>query len=165
MAKSTNMLADIASVISNGPAAATLALSIVASGAIMDYQGNTALAQETLQEAKNMLTTVKAVTDSTDTAELALINGLLAVLSGTSNPSTQVLTDTATAVAAGANSASQAKAISATGPIQDYVGMLTAVQVRFQQLLGQLTALYNNTDTGTDGTNRTLLNQLVTVLV
>lgn len=164
MPKSTAMLTDIGSVITTGPATATTANAISPTGPVTDYPGVCKLVQLALQEASVMLNKVKTVTDGSD-PNLTPINKLIAVINGTASPSTAVLTDCTTLVTTAPTAASVVLANAANGPIQDSVGMLYAIQNRFQEMKSQLTALYGLTDSGTDSSNRTLLNNLVLVLV
>ena len=164
MPKSTAMITDIGTVITNGPNAATVAKAIAPAGPIQDYQSNCKGILLRLQECVNLLGTVKSVTVSGDATELGLINGLIAVANGTANPSTQVITDAAAAVAAGPNAGSAALAIAPSGPILDFVGCLTAVQTKFREMIPLLTYIKTATDS-TDSANLTLINNLLLVLV
>lgn len=164
MPKSTAMITDMTSVITNGPQAATTANAIAAAGPITDYPGVCKLQLEIMNEALNMLTLVNTVLDGSDPIKTT-VGALIDVLDGSGSPSTAVLTDAAAAAVATPTAASVILATRAAGPIQDINGMLEAISVRFRQMKGVLTGLYGLTDNGTDSTNRTLLNNLVLVLV
>ncbi len=172
MAKSTAMLTDIGTVITNGPGATTLATVNAAAGPLMDYLGNCNLVKTKLQEAEVQLAAIKTDTDSTDSTNLTLINGLLAVINGTGSPSTAVLTDINSVISNGPNAATLAKAIIAAGPILDYPGMTHSVRRKVQEimvLLGGYTndpvgGIYSVTASG-DTANKALLLTLVNVLV
>lgn len=73
MANSTAMITDMSTVATNGPNAATTALAIVASGAIIDYPGMVQSVITDLSDLKTKLGLVLADTDVTDSANLALI--------------------------------------------------------------------------------------------
>lgn len=164
MPKSTAMVTDITSVITNGPAAATTAKAIAAAGPIMDYPGVCKQVLLTMEEAAIALAAVKVDTDSGD-GNLTLINGLLALLNGTSNPSTQAITDAKALAQTDFAAASDTLAIAAGGPIMDLKGMAYKIYRNFEEMVSPLTYLHTDTDSGTDSTNRTLLNNLLLVLV
>lgn len=86
-APSSHAVTDMAAVIANGPAAATTAKAIAAAGPIMDYVGICKLVLLKLQECYELLSpspyipkALISVTDSTDSANLALLIGVAAVL-------------------------------------------------------------------------------------
>jgi hypothetical protein len=173
MPKSTSMLADVTSVVTNGPNAATQALAIAAGGPIMDYTGNVRNVRRMIEEALvvlggSTLKGIKAVLDGAD-PNLTLVNGLIALINGTGGPSTAALADLGTAITNGATAASAALAIAAGGPIMDIVGNLRLVQTKLNSakvLLGGTTlkGIKDVTDS-TDSTNLTLVNNLILVLV
>jgi hypothetical protein len=73
MANSTAMITDITTVATNGPNAATTALSIVASGAIIDYPGMVQSVITDLSDLKTKLGLVLNDTDASDATNKALI--------------------------------------------------------------------------------------------
>lgn len=77
MANSTHIITDITTVITNGPNAATQALANVASGQIMDYEGNCNLILLKAQEMQVLLTAIIGDTDASDATNLGLLNGIL----------------------------------------------------------------------------------------
>ena len=86
-APSSTAVTAMKSVLTNGPAAATTAKASAAAGPIMDYIGNCNLVLLKLQEVYELLSpspyvpkTLIYVTDSTDSVNLALLNGIAAVL-------------------------------------------------------------------------------------
>ncbi len=164
MPKSTAMITDMTSVITNGPAAVTTANAIAAAGPIMDYVGVCKLALLKMNEAEIALAVMKTDTDAGD-GNLTQVNALLGLLNGTSGPSTAALADAGTLTTTAWAAASNVKAISATGPIMDLVGMAYKVLRALQELVPLLTYIKTNTDNGTDSTNRTLISNLLLVLV
>src|SRR5580692_3014153 len=90
---STNLIGDISTVITNGPNAASTAKAIAASGPILDYPGMTLSLKLTFQEAQVLLARLITDTDSTDSANLALLTGVAHALVGTSAPSAHVIAD------------------------------------------------------------------------
>src|SRR5678815_4804584 len=120
MSASTQILADIQTVITSGPSTLTKAACIAAAGPILDYQGNSKLALLRFQEADLLLNAVEGVTDPTDdTANLALIDGVIAALEGTGSPSTTLIADLNTVLTNGVSGATQANAIDPAGQIMD----------------------------------------------
>lgn len=164
MAAADSYLDDIGTVITNGPAAATVAAAIAAAGPINDYVGNSYSLQLHLREAKVQLTLVKSVTDSGDTANLALINKLLAALNGTATPSTVLLTDIQSVIDTAPGAATTAAAIAAAGPIMDYFGMLNSIKLHLQEAYTIAKLLHSVTDNSTDSANKTLLADMLTGL-
>lgn len=165
MSASSSLIADTTTVITNGPATVTKANAIAPAGPIQDYQGNCKLLLLKFQESEVLLKVMVTDTDASgDSANLALINGIIAALAGTSSPSTAVLTDIKTVLTNKPQGTTGAKAIAAAGPIMDYIGNTKAVQRKLEECSVQLTSLISITDAGTDGTNKTLLqNILLTV--
>lgn len=164
MAASSNLIGNMTTVTTNGPAAATLAAAIAAAGPIMDYQGNCQLALLKLKEAVINIARIKTVTNAADTANLALINKLLAALNGTSTPSTTLLADIASVIATGPGAATIAAANAAAGPLMDYNGCLVLAQLTLKEVLALLTVVYSITNAGTDATNRGLIADIITAL-
>ncbi len=76
MPASTHVIADITTVITNGPNAATQALANVASGVIMDYNGNTNLLLLKMQEISILLAAIVGDTDASDGTNLTLLNNI-----------------------------------------------------------------------------------------
>jgi hypothetical protein len=177
MPKSTSILADLNTAISNGPAGNTLANAIAAAGPIQDYVGNCYALKLKFQSASNLLGgdtvikgSVKQVTDTGDSANLTLINKLIAILNGTSTPSTAALADSGTLasntqVGTGVGAATLANAIAPAGPIQDYAGNCSIIQKKFQEAQVLLTKIVAVTDSSGDATNFALLNNILLALV
>lgn len=161
MPASSSLIVDMGTVLSNGPTAATAALAIRAAGPIQDYAGNTQVAQQKLKEASATMTQTKAATDSGD-SNLTNINKILAALNGTSTPSTTLITDLNTVITAGPTAATSAKAIAATGPIMDYLGMLYTVLNKLKDAKALVTTIKAATDAG--DTSLTQLNNVLTAL-
>lgn len=162
MGASTALITDMTSVITNGPNAASLAKAINPTGPIMDYQGNCRLSLLKLQEAERLLTLLISVTDSGDASKTTL-TAVVHAIDGLSAPSSALLTDMKTAIAAGPAAATKANAISATGPIDDYPGIENLVLLKLDEANVLLTSIKAVTDS-TDATNLTLINNLLTAL-
>ena len=158
---STSLIADTTSVISNGPSTTTKANAIAAAGPIQDYVGNCNLSLLKLKEAEVLLTTLKTDTDASgDATNLALINGILAALNGTGSPSSHVITDIQTVRTNGPQGTTLAKSIAGAGPIQDYIGNCEGVRRKLQETYALNVYIVDVTDSGTDGTNKTLLQNI-----
>ena len=171
MAKSTQIEADLLSVITTNAAAptaagyvATLALCNAPSGNILDYPGMVAQCYLKAQSLWAHLKTLKAGTDSTDTANLAYINGIIAVLAGTGSPSTQVVTDIGLLVTAGPTAADLVDTTAAAGPIMSWANMAALIQMKIAELKIMATLLYNQTAVS-DTANKALLLGVTQVLV
>lgn len=163
---STNIIADLGTVYTNGPSAATSAKAIAAAGPIMDYPGMVAGNKLRAQYCSVLLNQIKTDTDAgSDGTNLALLNKLLAVLLGTSTPSTTCIADINTVISNGPSAATLAKASAAAGPIMDYQGNTHAVRRIFQELKVFITIIVTDTDAGSDATNLGLLNGILQVLV
>jgi hypothetical protein len=177
MAKSTNFINDLTTAITNGPQGTTLANAIAAAGPIMDYKGNCQLALLKMKGASNLLGgdtfikgSLKQVTDAGDTTNLGLINGLIAVLNGTSSPSTQAITDSTTLfnnarTGTGVGAATTANCNAAAGPIMDYVGNSGAARKMLEEIQVLLAKVASVTDQSGDATNYALINNIVLALV
>ena len=165
MAASNQIITDITLVISNGPSATTTANAIAAAGPIQDYPGNTKLALLKFQEASVLLAKVIINTDSTDSANLTLLQGVQAALLHTASPSAALLADMATVYLNGPNSATQAKSIAAAGVIMDYPGNVHTIRRKLQEARVQIVSLVSITDAGTDSANKTLLQNIDLALV
>jgi hypothetical protein len=163
MPASTNIIGDLTTVYTNGPSSTTKANAIAANGPITDYPGVTQGGIISAGGALELLTAIKGDTDAGD-GNLTDIEAVMATLAGTSSPSATVITAMQTVIAAGPSDATKAKAIAAAGEIMDYVGNLNLVLTKLEELLVRVTALYNLTDNGTDGTNRGLLANIKTAL-
>lgn len=165
---STNLIGDAKTVYTNytsNPNATTQANAIAAAGYIMDYPGNVEQLVIKFEECVNALTRVKTDTDaSTDSANLALINKVLALLQGLSTPSTQGITDLNTVYTNGPSSVTTANAIAPAGPILDYPGMVLTAKRLLQEAKVLITAVIYDTAAG-DSTNLALLNGITAVLV
>jgi hypothetical protein len=161
---SMNLIGDTKSVISNGPNSTTQANAIAAAGPIMDYPGNVNLMLTKFQECNNILTRVKQDTDASDSTNLTLINKVLALLNGTSTPSTTALADLQTVYNNGPNATSQADAIAAAGPILDYPGMVKQARRVLEEVKELIGYIITDTAAG-DTTNLGLLNGILAVLV
>ena len=171
-AKSTNLLGDIGTVITNGPSTKTKAASIAAAGPINDYVGNCYSLQLELKGIANRLGVtigtitegMKGVTDSSD-PNLTTLNGLLALINGTSNPSTQAITDAKSIQTTAPTAATKALAIAAGGEIMDIPGVASTVVVAFERVLAIATTLDGVTSTQDDATNEGKLASILAVLV
>ena len=74
MAFSTQVITDTGTVITNGPTTATLSNCVAASGAIMDYVGNTKLLKLKMQEISVLIAKIVNQTDpGSDATNLALL--------------------------------------------------------------------------------------------
>lgn len=164
MPASTAMITDITSVITNGPAAVTLANCIAAAGPIMDYRAQTNSTLLRFDRLVTLLNQIKTDTASGDTANLALINKALAALQGTSTPSTTIITDMRSVYTTGPGATTIANSIAAAGPIMDYLGNVNITILALIEAKVILTALLSVTDSGTDSTNRTLISNLLITL-
>ena len=165
MAASNILIANMTTVITNGPSTTTIANAIAPAGYIMDYVGNCNLVLTKFKEAVRLLTSIVSDTDATDSTNLGLLNGLIAVLNGTSSPSTQAITDIGTVITNGPNTATTAKAIAPAGYIMDYVGNCNLVRTKFKEAARLLTSIVSDTDTGTDSANKTLMQNIQLTLV
>lgn len=163
MAASSNLIGDVGTVIANGPSTTTVANAIAAAGPINDYKGNCNLAKTALQETDRLLTAVKNATDSGD-GTLTQINAVIAALNGTGGPSTTLIADLATAIAAGPTALTKAKAIAAAGPITDWLGNLNGARSALQALKALITLLHGVTAASDDNTNKGLLADVNTAL-
>lgn len=164
MAASTTVIANTKTVISNGPNAASLALAARAQGPIMDYQGNMNALLLHFEEADVLLKSIKTDTDSGDTANLALINKVLAALEGTSTPSNTYIADMKTVYTNGPGAASKALASAPAGPIMDYLGNVNAVILKLEEAQVLIGRIISVTD-ASDSANLTLLQNINTGLV
>lgn len=163
---SSSLIADIGTVITNGPSTTTQANSIAAAGPINDYVGNCNNLLSKFKECDVAIAKLKALTDAgTDGTNRGLIAGVQALLEGTSSPSTAGLADLGTVYANGPSATTQSNAIAPAGPITDYPGMVRLCQKLLTEAKVLASKLVSVTDNGTDATNRGLLNGLVTALV
>ena len=162
---STNLIGDITTVYVNGPSAVTKTNAIAPGGPIMDYPGVTELVQEKFKEAVVLTAKVVTNTNAADSANLTLLNGIVALLNGTSSPSTHCITDINAVIATGPGTATLAASIAAAGPIMDYQGNLNIIQGRLREAKVLVGKLITNTDSSTDATNLGLLNGITAVLV
>jgi hypothetical protein len=161
MAASTNLIGDTTTVINNGPSSVTKANAIAPGGPIQDYPGNCNLSLLKLKETEVLLKVMVTDTDASgDATNLGLINGILAALVGTGGPSSHVLTDIKTVYTNGPQGTTAAKAIAAAGPIMDYVGVSKLVERKLQEVYALNVYIIDDTDTSTDGTNKTLLQNI-----
>jgi len=165
MSASTNMIGDQTTVITNGPAAATIAAAIAAAGPINDYVGNCKNALVAMQGIAVHAAMLAGVTASgDDSTNKGLLNGIVALFKGTASPSTQATTDLKTVISNGPSTTTKANSLAAAGPINDYVGNCYNLLSRLNALQVLLTLIKNTTDTGTDGTNKTLITNMITGL-
>lgn len=170
MAKSTALITDATSVVTNGPAAASQVKANAAGGPLMDYQGNSKLLLLKFQESTVLLAKVLTDTDASD-PNLATLQGVQALLLGTSSPSTQALTDIKAVYTAGPTAATTALATAAGGPLMDYKGNVKAIQRKLEEAnvqCGSSTVAYPSgliqvTDAG--DANLALLARIANVLV
>jgi len=175
MPASTNLIADITSVITNGPSSVTTANAIAPAGPITDYPGMTKSILLHFQEALVLLggadqDGIKQDVNGSD-PNLSLINGVISALTGGGSPSAHVITDMATIISNGFNAASLANAIAAAGPIIDLLGSSGLVRNKFREaafMLGSSSAgndgIIYLTDSSTDSTNLTLLENILLTL-
>lgn len=163
---STNIIGDINSVITNGPSATTKSNSLAAAGPINDYVGNCYASLVKAEEASKLANLVYGVTNASDDAtNRGLLAGIIALLNGTSSPSTTALADLKTVIANGPSANTKAAANAAAGPINDYVGNCNVLLVLLDGLKVLLTTLYGVTAASDDNTNRTLISGITGVLV
>lgn len=151
MAASTNLIADMTTVVSDGPDSTTQANAIAAAGPIQDYVGNAAGALLKLQEADVALLAMLGIIDSSD----GIKSGLTAIqhaLTGAGSPSSTLLTDIQTAITAGPSVATQTRAIAPQGEIMDFVGMLHRVKRALQEAEVVIGYMITVTHTGADKT-------------
>lgn len=164
MSASATVIANTKTVITNGPNSASLALAARAAGPIMDYQGNMNALLLYFEESDVLLKQIKTDTDSGDTANLALINKVLAALEGTSTPSTTYITDIKTVYTNGPSVATKTLAIAPAGPIMDYLGNVKAVQRKLEEAAVLIGRILTDTDSS-DSANLTLLQNINAGLV
>ncbi len=164
MAKSTTLIVNMTTVVTNGPNDATKALALAAAGIIMDYPANTKSCLLKLQETTVLLAQVITDTDSGDSANLALLAGVQACLLGTSAPSTQLVTDLATVVTNGPTAATVALATRAAGPIMGYPDNVRTCKLKLQEVYSLLTPIITDTDSS-DSANLSLLHNIQNALV
>jgi hypothetical protein len=161
MAASTNLIGDTTTVINNGPSTTTKANAIAAAGPIQDYPGNCQQSLLKLKEASVLLTAMKTDTDASgDATNLALLNGVLAALNGTGSPSSHVIADMKTMYSNQPQGTTPTKSIAAAGPIMDYVGVTRSVIRKLEETYALNVYIVDVTDAGTDGTNKTLLQNI-----
>ena len=183
MAASTKLIADMKTVIANGPSTVTLANSIAPAGPIMDYIAGCNLVLLKLEEASELLgasgagTYPKALlteTDAgTDGTNLAYLQQVQASLSNLNAPSAHVITTMGLVISLGPSSVTLGNAIAAAGAIQDYPGNCNLVKIKLTEAYELLSAtgtlaiprgIIFNTDSGTDATNLALLQGVAATL-
>lgn len=169
---STAMLANMATVITNGPATVTKASALAAAGPIMDYVGACKLAYLKMQSATNMVANLISVTNSGDTTNYGYLANCQKLLTnaGIGTASAHVLTDMTALfirVQAGTGMGATTKAaiINPAGPLMDYVGNVSLLRKMLQEVQVLVTLLYGVTDSTTDATNYGLLGGLLLALV
>jgi len=79
--------------------------------------------------------------------------------------SQQLITDTNSVITNGPSATTTANAIAAAGPIQDYVGNTKQLLLKLQEAKTLAVLIIQDTDSGTDGTNLTLLTGITGSLV
>lgn len=79
--------------------------------------------------------------------------------------SNQVITDLTTVETSGFSATSQGLALAPAGPIQDTLGNLRLAKLKLQEANILLTLVQRDVDNGTDGTNRTLIANVLLSLV
>ncbi len=164
MAKSTTLIVDMTTVITNGPNSATKARALAAASVIMDYPANTKNCLLKLDETTVLLAQVIVDTDAGDSANLALLQGVQACLLGTSSPSTQLVTDLATVVTNGPTAATITLATRAAGPIMGYPDNVRVCKRKLQEVNSLLSPIITDTDS-TDSANLALLQNIQNALV
>lgn len=163
MSASTNLYGDVATVISNGPNAATKTKNANPNGPIIDYVGVLNSLFLDLEYLKVLSGTILAATDSTDTTNITNLTAVNHALYGGGSPSGTLLTTVATVITAGPNAATLTKAANANGPIIDYVGNLNGLNLGLKECLVRIKTLMASTDS-TDTTNLGLLTNIQTAL-
>lgn len=78
--------------------------------------------------------------------------------------SSTLITDLGTAFSNGPSSTTQANAIAAAGPIQDVNDNINLAQLKLKEAKQLLNAVQQVQDTGTDGTNKTLVANVILAL-
>lgn len=79
--------------------------------------------------------------------------------------SNQVITDLGTVETNGLSATTNANAIAPAGPIQDAFGNIKLAKLHLQEAKNILTSVQLVMDTGTDGTNKTLIANVLLSLV
>jgi hypothetical protein len=183
MAASTKLIADMKTVIANGPSSVTTANCIAAAGPVMDYVGGCNLVLLKLEEASELLAASGAgsyphglleLTDqTTDGTNLAYLQQVQAALTNLTAPSAHVISTMGTVITNGPSSVTLANAIAAAGAIMDYPGCCNLVKLKLQECYELLSAtgssavpkgIIYNTDPTTDSTNLTLLQGVAATL-
>jgi hypothetical protein len=160
---STNLIADIGTVITNGPNAATLQLASLAAGPIGDYPGNNKSLRLHFQEAANLLGNIQGATDTGDPMFINLqmvrntING---AGGGTATPIALMTT----IITTGPTALTSAKAIDPSGPIMDWQGNCKGVLLILKEA-AVLSANQVAVTDATDAANLALLQSIKATLV
>jgi hypothetical protein len=160
---STNLAADIVSVYNNGMNAATKAKTVNPNGPLVDYYGVLKSLEVNLKYLSNLAGQVAKVTDATDSANLALLTAIANSVTGGSAPSATAITGIGTVYTNGPNAATIAKAINPNGPIMDYPGNVSLIQLGLKEAAVQAKILVGVTDS-TDATNLALLQGIQSTL-
>jgi hypothetical protein len=183
MAASTKLIADMKTVIANGPSTVTQANSIAPAGPIMDYIAGCNLVLYKLEEASELLGASGALTyphalltetdSATDGTNLAYLQQVQAALTNLTAPSAHVIATMGFVIANGPSSVTLANAIAPAGAIMDYPGNCNLVKLKLQEAYELLSAtgtlaipkgIIFNTDSATDSTNLTLLQGVAATL-
>jgi hypothetical protein len=183
MANSTKLIADMKTVIANGPSSVTLANSIAPAGPIMDYIGGCNLVLLKLEEASELLgasgtgtyphALLEATDASTDGTNLAYLQQVQAALTNLTAPSAHVITTMGYVITNGPSSVTLANSIAPGGAIMDYPGNCNLVSIKLKEAYELLSStgtlaipkgIIYNTDSATDSTNLTLLQGVAATL-
>lgn len=160
MSASANLIANIGTVITNGPGAATTAKAINPTGPILDYPGMNKNIKEHFQETLVLLAAIKTNTNAADSANLTIINAVLSCLtggsSGSGSPSVAAITGLQTVYTNGPGTLTKAACIAPGGPIMDYPGCVKNARRMLEEAKNQMTAVQAVTDSG-DSANAALL--------
>lgn len=79
--------------------------------------------------------------------------------------SVQLITDLTTVETNGLSGTTNANALNPNGPIQDVIGNIKIAKIHLQEANNILTLVQKSMDTGTDGTNKTLIANALLSLV
>lgn len=178
---STKLIADMKSVITNGPKGTTAAkaaggTTIPGAGPIMDYQG---ICQSVLLNFERVSTVLGKVITNTaagDSTNLSKLTGVYNLLLNLGSTATTALADLKACAAAGPNADTLILCTAPAGPIMDWTGSVNAMWKSLQECAiligfhsmasgapqGSLLAV---TDASGDATNRNLLLGMSQVLL
>ena len=180
-ANSTKLIADMKSVISNGPQGTTLATAaggttVPGAGPIMDYKGMCQAVLVGFEESAKVLAALISVTAAGDATNLSKLTGVYNLLMNLGSTATTAITDLTACFTAGPNAATVLLCTSPTGPIMDWKGTVSVVRKKIEQCADMIGynsqasgapkgSLLTVTDSSGDTTNRNLLLGMSQVLV